>query len=272
MRAMITLTTDFGTADPYVAALKGVILSINPDAVVIDVAHEVRPQNVEQGAFLLASVLPCFPPGAIHVAVIDPLVGTDRRALALVTPSGVFVGPDNGLLSAALPDSAREDAWHGPAPVSLPREMSAYVLKDPRYHRQPVSATFHGRDIFAPVAAHLSLGLDPRRLGPATSHITGLPPFRAAVHADGAMAGRVLHADGFGNLITSVRADQLRSSHVTVDILGSRVYGLAPSYADREGLVALIGSAGYLEIVASGGSAAHELGAAPGDLLTVRPV
>ncbi len=271
MRPAITLTTDFGTADPYVAALKGVILSINPDAVIIDVAHEIRPQNIEQGAFVLSSVLPYFPPGTIHVAVIDPGVGTDRRALALVTPSGVLVGPDNGLLSAALPDSAREDAWHGPVPMTLPQETTAYILEDPRYHRRPISATFHGRDIFAPVAAHLSLGLDPRRLGPATSRIVGLPPFRAAVHADGSLAGRVLHIDRFGNLITSVRADQLQSSRVTVDILGSRVYGLAPNYGDREGLVALIGSAGYLEIASSGGSAARELEAVPGDLMTVRP-
>src|SRR3990170_1525274 len=165
---VITLTTDFGLADHYVASLKGVILSTNPHAVILDVTHEVRPQRIEQAAFLLGVTLPYLPAGAIHVVVVDPGVGTERRALAISTPRGVFVGPDNGVLSAALPDEAR------PAPAAtfeaqeapLPAGFRAVEVRERAYMREPVSNTFHGRDIFAPAAAHLSLGAALERLGP----------------------------------------------------------------------------------------------------------
>jgi hypothetical protein len=270
VKSIITLLTDFGTSDPYVGVLKGVILSINPDVALVDISHAVTPQNIEEGAFLLATALPYFPRGTIHVAVVDPGVGTQRRALALVTPEATIVGPDNGLLSAALPDDARSRARPGPARVPLPPGFAAYALADPKYFRHPVSATFHGRDVFAPVAAHLSLGLAPRALGPAVRDVLALPPFRAVVHADGSLAGRVLHVDHFGNLITSVRGEQIRSSRVTVQVLGHTVHGLASTYAHSEGLTALIGSSGFLEIARSGASAARELGAMPGDPITVR--
>lgn len=272
MKGVVTLLTDFGASDPYVGVLKGVILSINPDATVVDICHEVMPQNIEEGAFLLASALPYFPRGTVHLAVVDPGVGTERRPLALVTPEAILVGPDNGLLSAALPDDARSSARPGPTRVPLPPGFAAYVLANPNYHRHPVSATFHGRDIFAPVAAHLSLGLDPQALGPAAGDMLALPPFRAVVRADGSLAGRVLHVDHFGNLITSIRGDQIHSTRVTVQLLGHTVHGLAPTYAHSEGLTALIGSSGFLEIAQSGASAARELGAMPGDPVTVREV
>ncbi len=270
MKGIITLLTDFGTSDPYVGILKGVIAAINPDVTTIDISHEVTPQNIEEGAFLLASALPYFPRGTIHLAVVDPGVGTQRRAVALVAPEAILVGPDNGLLSAALPDDARSRARPGPARVPLPPGFAAYLLANPKYHRHPVSATFHGRDIFAPVAAHLSLGLEPSAVGPRVSDILALPPFRAVVHADGSLSGRVLHVDHFGNLITSVRAEQIRSSRVTVQVLGHTVHGLASTYAHSEGLTALIGSSGFLEIARSGASAARELGAVPGDPIIVR--
>src|SRR3990172_9289887 len=152
---VITLTTDFGLSDPYVASLKGVILSINPSATIVDITHAVQPQRIEQGAFLLALSWPYFPAGAIHIVVVDPGVGTERRAIALATPTGTFVGPDNGVLSAALPDEARDAAAKEGRPVPLPPGTAAHLLANEDFQRTPISATFHGRDIFAPVAAHL---------------------------------------------------------------------------------------------------------------------
>ena len=158
-RPVITLTTDFGRSDHYVAAMKGVILGINPDATIVDISHAVRPQQVAEGAFLLQAVRPYFPTGTVHLAVVDPGVGTERRALVLATPDGFFVGPDNGVLSPALPDSARPRRSRAePSAVPLPAGYTAVAIAERRYLREPVSDTFHGRDVFAPVAAHLTLG------------------------------------------------------------------------------------------------------------------
>ena len=259
---IITLTTDFGLADPYVAAMKGVILSLNPSVTIVDITHEVRPQQVSQAAFLLAQALPYFPPGTIHVVVVDPGVGTPRRALALATPGMVLVGPDNGVLSAALPEEARRRAGPGPGAgeVELPEGYRAVVLTRPRYMREPVSVTFHGRDIFAPAAAHLSLGVALEALGPAVREVQALPPFRARRLPDGALEGRVLHVDRFGNLVTDVRAEDLPAGRVEVSIGGQRIEGLARTYDEGPELKALIGSSGYLEVAHRGGSAAYGLG------------
>lgn len=268
---IITLTTDFGLSDPYVASLKGVILSINPEATIVDIAHSVRPQRIDQGAFILASAYPYFPPGTIHVAVVDPGVGSERQAIALSTPAGTFVGPDNGILSAALPEEAREPACQGPAPVPLPAGAAAHLLADDRFHRRPVSATFHGRDIFAPVAAHLSLGLPMDELGPQIPEIVTLPPFRATPQPDGSLAGRVIHIDHFGNLVTDVRAEQLAKAPLLIEIGRRRIQGLSPTYGQRRGLRAVIGSMGFLEIALTGGSAAAGLKADIGLSVVVRP-
>jgi len=268
-RPIITLTSDFGLADAYVAAMKGVILSLNPDAVIVDVSHAVRPQRIEQGAFLLEAALPYFPANAIHIAVVDPGVGGERRGLALQTPAGVFVGPDNGVLSAALPEEARRAAAAG-ARVPLPGDSTGVQLVNPRYHRLPVSPTFHGRDVFAPAAAHLSLGVALSELGPTVEDAFVLPPFRARREPDGSLAGRVVHVDGFGNLITDVRAEDLPSAQVTVEVRGRRIAGLRKAYAEATGLTALVGSAGFLEIALAGGSAAAETGADIGEPVTVR--
>jgi hypothetical protein len=259
---IITLTTDFGLADPYVAAMKGVILSLNPAATIVDITHEVRPQQVVEGAFLLSQALPYFPPGTVHVIVIDPGVGTARRALAVATPEALLVGPDNGVLSAALPEEARRRAGSttGPGMVTLPDGYRAAKLTRRRYMREPVSATFHGRDVFAPAAAHLSLGVGLEALGPAVKKIRALPPFRARRRADGVLAGRVLHVDRFGNLITDVRAEDLSTGRVEVLIGGQRIEGLARTYEEVSGVKALIGSAGYLEVARRGDSAAYWLG------------
>jgi len=271
--SVITLTTDFGLADPYVATMKGVILSLNPAATIVDITHQVRPQQVAQAAFLLAQALPYFPSGTIHVVVVDPGVGTARRALALGTPEMLLVGPDNGVLSAALPDETRRRALPGPDSMSvdLPEGYRAVALRRGRYTRTPVSATFHGRDIFAPAAAHLSLGVELEALGPAVKKIQALPPFRAARRLpDGALEGRVVHVDRFGNVVTDVRAEDLRTGRVEVTIGGQRIEGLAQTYEGEPDMKALVGSAGYLEVACRGGSAVERLGVDIGDAVLVR--
>ena len=269
-QAIITLTSDFGLADAYVAAMKGVILSLNPNAVIVDVSHAVRPQHIEQGAFLLEAASPYFPADAIHIAVVDPGVGTERRGLALQTPLGVFVGPDNGVLSPALAEEVREGVGEGGGRVTLPEGTTGVELTNPRYQRLPVSHTFHGRDVFAPAAAHLSLGVALAELGEAVVDAFVLPPFRARRRPDGSLAGRVIHVDGFGNLITDMRAEDLSSSEVTVEIRGRRIAALRRAYAGGPGLAALVGSSGFLEIALPGGSAAAETAADIGEPVTAR--
>jgi S-adenosylmethionine hydrolase len=271
-RPIVALLSDFGLADPYVAAMKGVVISLNPEAVLVDISHGVRPQAVEQGAFLLEQACPYFPPGTTFVAVVDPGVGTARRALALQTPRAFFLGPDNGLLSPALPEAARQQAAEGPAPVPLPAGYRAVAIENERYFRHPVSATFHGRDIFAPAAAHLTLGTPLEALGPPVEQVLALPPFRARPQPDGTLLGRVLHIDRFGNLVTSVRRQDLPSDRLEVEVCGRRVPGLVRTYAEAEGLCALIGSAGYLEVALPLGSAAAALGGDIGTSVLVRPL
>lgn len=268
---MITLTTDFGLSDPYVAAVKGVILSINPQTTIVDISHDIRPQRIEQGSFVLAAAWPYFAPGTIHVAVVDPGVGTKRRPIALISTGSLFVGPDNGLLSAALSDAQREAARDGPREIPLPSPIRAFILANDRFHRNPVSATFHGRDIFAPVAAHLSLGVSPEALGPETEEIVALPPLRAVAEADASLLGHVLHVDRYGNLITSIRAEQLSQPSITVTIRGRSVRGLVRTFDDCAELAALIGSTGFVGIALKGGSAAEELGADVGEPVVARP-
>lgn len=270
---IITLTTDFGLSEHYVGAMKGAILSVNPRAIIVDVTHEVRPQRIEEGSYLLGAAWPYFPEGSIHVAVVDPGVGGERRALVLSTPAGYFVGPDNGVLSCALPDSARPRGNRGAAKsVRLPEGYVAVAISDPRYMRQPVSATFHGRDVFAPVAAHISLGVEIDSFGERVASILALPLLRAVKKADGSVRGRVIHVDRFGNLVTSIRAVDVGGSDVTVEIAGKVVHGLASTYGDGDDLVALIDSSGYLEVAFPRGNAAELLYVCLDTPVSVRPV
>jgi len=268
--SIITLTTDFGLQDPYVAAMKGAILSINPTARLVDVSHAIRPQAVEQAAFVLAAAWPYFPPDAIHVVVVDPAVGSARRALALRAADATFVGPDNGVLSAALPDEARAAAGESLAPVRLPDGYRAVSVTNERFFRTPVSSTFHGRDIFGPVAAHLSLGVALEELGEPVEQIAALPPFRARRQPDGSLRGRVLHVDAFGNLITDVRLDDLTSANAVVELAGRTIEGVSSTYEPGADLRAVRGSSGYLEIAAPGASAAAVLKAELGLTVVVR--
>jgi S-adenosylmethionine hydrolase len=268
---VITLTTDFGLQDLYVAAMKGAILTINPAARLVDVSHAIRPQAIEQAVFVLAAAWPYFPPGTIHVVVVDPAVGSRRRALALRTATATFVGPDNGVLSAALPDDVRAAAGDSPAPVGLPAGCRAVSLTNERYFRSPVSSTFHSRDIFGPVAAHLSLGVALEELGEPVEQIIALPPFRARRQHDGSLRGRVLHIDAFGNLVTDVRVEDLPPGKTVIEVAGRNIEGVSATYEPGADLRAVTGSSGYLELAAPGGSAAALLTAGLGLAVVVHP-
>ena len=275
MSVVITLTTDFGLADAYVAAMKGVILGINPDARLVDICHTVTPQSIAQAAFVLSTAYPFFPEGTVHLVVVDPGVGSERRAIILRTPSACFVAPDNGVLSYVIEQSSPgsdEGDTAGVRHRQLDPEMVAVAITRPRFWRSPVSATFHGRDIFAPVAAHLSLGLSPDDFGERLDSLNVLPLARPERRPDGTMAGKVLHADVFGNLVTSIRCTDLphEEDRVAVEISGRVIRGLVRTYAEGEGLLALVGSSGYLEVSVKDGSAREALGASVGDEVVVK--
>jgi S-adenosylmethionine hydrolase len=244
--SIITLTTDFGEDSPYVAAIKGVILSINPSARILDLGHQIPPQDTRHAAFFLASAIPYFPPGVIHVVVVDPGVGTERSLLYVEVNGHRLLVPDNGCWSI------------------LVRGNSPRVLKlaEPRYWRQPVSATFHGRDILAPVAAHLSLGLDAQALGPEVSQWARLE-LPAPRREGNCIHGEVLFVDHFGNLITNIRGSDLSTAAQPFRIkVGEADVSLrVRSYAEAErgAVVALVSSADLLEVAVNQGNAAQRL-------------
>ncbi len=258
MEPIITLTTDFGLRDPFVGIMKGVILCICREALLVDLTHEVTPRAILEGAFALESAWRFFPPGSIHLAVIDPGVGSRRRALALRAGGHYFVGPDNGLFTFALVAGA----W------------SAVSLEAPAYRLAEVSRTFHGRDIFAPAAAHLASGVPLERLGPRIVDpvLLPLPGFR---REGDEIVGEVIGNDRFGNLLTSVTADGVKEfgSHAAIAVeLGDRELGLASSYEEGPAGVptAIISSSGRLEIFVRNGSARAVLGTGPGTAVKVR--
>ncbi len=253
---IITLTTDFGQGSPYVAAMKGVILALNSTARIVDLSHEIPAQDVRHAAFFLSAAIPWFPPGAIHVVVVDPGVGSERALLYVETAGHRLLAPDNGcwtLLARNL----------GQPPI-------VRRLAEPRFWQQPVSATFHGRDILAPVSAHLSLGADASELGPLTqewNHLDFPTPQREA----GRLRGEVIFVDHFGNLITNIRGDLAGVRDCTVWVDETEVPQFVRTYGDaRPGtLAALVSSAGLLEIAVNRGSAAERLGAVFGTPIRV---
>lgn len=248
--SIITLTTDFGPGSAYVAAVKGVILSIHPAVTIVDLSHEVPPQDIRRAALLLEAAADCYPPDTIHVAVVDPGVGTDRAIVYARIGSQQYIAPDNGLLSRL---AART------APTKIIR------LADPQYWRRPVSATFHGRDVMAPVAAHLALGLDPDRLGPPLEKLTSLgwSPVRSAPTR---IDGEVIEIDSFGNLITNIEVDTFSGRPTDRRVCAVcniyETWGIYRAYADQPigALIALVGSSGRLELALVGGNAARRLG------------
>ena len=270
---VLTFTTDFGSSDAYVATMKGVALGIAPDLTLVDVTHEVPRHDIRHGAFVLGSVYRYFPAETVHVAIADPGVGTSRKAVALVTPVGTFCVPDNGLLSYVLNDHLSvspvrfESTEFGtPVAIPVPDGCEAYEITNPAYMLDPVSETFHGRDIFTPAAAHLASGLQPERLGEPLSDLTILNLFTLERHDD-AVVGRVVHVDRFGNVVTNIRATQLPHGDIVVEVADTKIQGLSATFADADGLLALIGSHGYLEIAENLASAAQRLGIGVGDVV-----
>ena len=252
---VITLLTDFGTADYFVAAVKGVILTINPQVSIVDITHEVPAQDIEAGAFTLLSCYRDFPPGTIHVAVVDPGVGSARRGIVIQTGSYYFIGPDNGLFS-----------------YICDRESSCEVfqIKEENYFRPNPSASFHGRDLFAPVAAALSAGVDLNELGPQIKDEVRLAPLAPVRDQDGTLRGRIIHIDRFGNCITNfTRSDIPDSLQPKLLVRRKVIRTFRRFFADEAGsndeLFAIWGSAGFLELSINGGSAAKLLRAKRGD-------
>ena len=258
---LITITTDFGASDNYVGVMKGVILRINPSASIVDISHHVSPQDVLQGAFVLGTGVKYFPKGTIHIGVVDPGVGSSRDALVLTGPDGHFVGPDNGIFSLAMGEDS-EGLATGRRP--LPEGWTARRITNSKYMLEHVIATFHGRDVFAPAAAYLSLGVSPDDLGPEVYEIMRLP-FPAPVKHDGGLLGQVVYVDRFGNLVTNIGDKDLADwGQTRVKICGRVIDRLSQYYAQGGSLAALIGSAGYLEVAVKNGSAAEELKAGVG--------
>jgi len=275
----IVLTTDFGLSDSYVGVMKGVILTINPQAKIIDLTHQIQPQNIQQASFILGTSHSFFPSGSIHVVVVDPGVGTDRKAILLLTPTAKFLAPDNGVLCQLL--SGYLDTHpkiSGTVPV--PPQCTAYHLTNPDYWLHPVSNTFQGRDVFAPTAAHLSVDVDPMTVGEPLLELVWLPPSRSIQEGNG-ITGEVIYADHFGNLITNIKESSIPQSilggtaQVSVEIKGHRIERLSrtfhgnPRQAYGEPL-ALMGSNGYLEIVVIDGSAQEILKVSFGEPVSLR--
>jgi S-adenosylmethionine hydrolase len=267
----ITLTTDFGLQDAYVAALKGVILGINPKATIIDISHFIQPQNIKQAAFVLSTVHRYFPKDTIHAVIVDPGVGSSSRAIILKTQEALFVAPDNGVLSYILHHASPGGASPEAGSIALPPGVLAVEITNPRLWHHPVSSTFHGRDIFAPVAAHLSLGVPPQEFGEPVTSLEVFPLPRPQLGPGGELIGQVLHIDIFGNVITSIRQEDLRSDRFHLQIAGRRIESLAATYANAEidQLHAVVGSSGYVEVAVRNGSAAALLGVKPGDEMRI---
>ena len=245
----VTLTTDFGTADGYVGAMKGVILSRAPQAQLVDVTHAVPRHDVVAGAQALANAVPYFPPGSIHVGVIDPGVGGERKGVIVVADDQLFVGPDNGLFS-----------------LVAPRPQAAYEIAEVEFRRDRPSQTFHGRDVFASAAARLALGGKPEEAGPQVV-------LRGRLSEAGDSAGmHVLHIDVFGNLITNMAGSEF-PKQACLRVLGRDIGGLSQTYEDVGvgELIAYVGSRGTIEIAVREGNAAELLGAKRGTVIELLP-
>ena len=274
---VLSLTTDFGAADGYVGTMKGIILSIAPNAQLVDITHRIAAQDIRQAAYVLYTAYRFFPSRSIHLVVVDPGVGSARRPIALRLSHGTFVGPDNGVFSYAMAEE---------------RVISAVELTDHRYRQEDVSGTFHGRDIFAPAAAYLATGVPIEDFGSAvTDPVTlSLPRLEVDSHS---VKGEVLHTDHFGNAITSIgrlfwQEDALAlvpafrreskeqghflASEASVLIAGRKMQGVHRTYADVNvgDLLALVGSEGHLEIAVREGSGAERLNLQPGDPVALR--
>ncbi len=278
---IITLTTDFGTSDVYVGVMKGVILNINPNAKIVDITHSITPQNIREAAFTINAAYRFFPKGTIHIIVVDPGVGSDRQAIVFHTETACFVCPNNGVLSYLLQDNESENKLL----------TEAVVIQNPDYLLPRVCNTFHGRDIFAPVAAHLSLGITPDKIGKPTTDLVRLP-IPAIDITENTLTGEVINVDSFGNLITNISENVLTSfllsstsemeglkeldRHVEVvdfeiSVGNTSINRLNSTYTESKPgtLLAIISSFGLVEIAVNMGNASSYLGLKIGDKVMV---
>jgi S-adenosylmethionine hydrolase len=258
MSRLITLLTDFGTQDAFVGVMKGIIKSLAPDAETIDLTHHIPPQDIRAGAFVLKTAYQYFPPGTVHLAVVDPGVGGGRRPVAASVGDFVYVCPDNGLLSYVLAQDIL---------------TQAVTLDNRRYHLPNVSRTFHGRDIFAPVAAHLANGVPLDTLGTPLDTLQTFPmSFPLALGRT--ITSHIIYADVFGNLFTDLTEDwtEIELSSAVIEAGGTSIHGLSENYSQvPEGdPLALFGSSGHLEIAVRDGNAREQLGIKVGDRVTIR--
>ncbi len=256
---IVTLLTDFGMRDHYVGAMKGVILRINPTCQVVDITHQIRPQDVMEGAFVLANAFSYFPEGTVHLAVVDPEVGGERHPILIVTERYFFIGPDNGLFSLAL----RQE-----------KVKEAYTINERRFFLPQISSTFHGRDIFAPVAGHLTLGVPPEKFGRRIDSFKILP-LPEPIKRGEVLMGEVIHVDSFGNLITNIDRKTflqfIQRRSVLIRAGRKTIQGLAKGYWEgKKGEpLALFGSGGFLEIAVREGSAEKRLKMKKGDRIQI---
>lgn len=257
---LITFLSDFGTSDAYVGQVKGAIATVAPEAAVVDLTHQVPAQDVRAGAFLLWTAVEVFPPGSIHLAVVDPGVGTSRRAVAVRSARGdLFVGPDNGLLPMAI--------------ARLGGAQRAVELTNTELHRSTRSDTFHGRDLFGPVAGHLARGTDLELLGADAGALTSPYELPVPRREEGQWVGQVLHVDTYGNLVTSFTKEMLPARFEV--LVGDRRIGGGASTnyqaVETGDLVVVVGSAGFLEVSMRDGSAAKMLGVRRDAPVVIRP-
>lgn len=262
MSSIITLMTDFGLQDSYVAAMKGAILRIAPQVSLIDITHLIQPQDIRHGAIALGSSAVYFPDGTIHLCVVDPGVGTARRPMAARFGPQGYVGPDNGLITA-LHAWSQQHGW----------PMAFYHLDKPEYWLKDISNVFHGRDIFSPVAAHLARGLPFDAVG-SRFHDPVLLPMPPAERTSNGVRGQITHFDHFGNIGTNIRDAELETlGPVRVRLRGNTIDGLVRTFGERPPgqLVALIDSSRTLSVAVTNGSAQERLGAQIGDPVEVEP-
>ena len=259
---MITLTTDFGLRDEYVGLMKGVINSINPMVPIIDLTHHIPPQDVHWTSYLIYYSFQFFPAGSIHVIVVDPGVGSSRKIKLIKAGEHYFLCPDNGVISKVAGCCKPEEIWD---------------INNTRYFLDDISSTFHGRDIFAPVAGHLSVGVKPELLGERNRELFTFALPEAVFSDSQTIEGDIIHADQFGNLITNIEEQMIRRLNtrykdVVTEVAGQSIKGISKSYimvSDGE-LLATIGSKGLLEISVNKGSAEAYLGIGQGERLRVK--